>query len=295
MQADKAFMRWCLPLAILLLVTLAAPAAANCSGLCNTIKNPNGPDVKCSITPPKYSGHRGFSPTSFTYSCLADAGKDCAAKENAVDPSNIKLTCCGCFLYAEYCAGKQGPFVTNNNIHASKHTMVMPAKPCTGVEHHSVGDCPGEAIWNEAYRLLVGAGKQGKYGMAINPVQRRSEHQMHVHLAEVKSTLRAAVEQLAKSQTSGCIDCGGSSTLGTCSVVTGTCKPNSHLTVSIHSGILEPAAAKPFETVYGKDPHASGGTANVEQASALVMHVPNTLKFAVLSNPRGPAESMLDI
>lgn len=54
----------------------------------------------------------------------------------------------------------------------------MPANPCTGVEHHNKGGCPGETIWSEGYRLLQGAGQQYTYGMSINPVGRRSEHQV---------------------------------------------------------------------------------------------------------------------
>lgn len=57
--------------------------------------------------------------------------------------------------------------------------------------------------------------------------------QMHVHLAEVKKTLRDAIEKFSKGgQTKGCIDCGGGSHISTCNVVTGACDANKHLTVS---------------------------------------------------------------
>lgn len=62
--------RWCLPVAILLAVTLAAPATASCAGICNDIPKPGGGSLKCQITPVTYSGHRGFTPASFTWVAL---------------------------------------------------------------------------------------------------------------------------------------------------------------------------------------------------------------------------------
>lgn len=58
--------------------------------------------------------------------------------------------------------------------------------------------------------MLVDAQKNGTYGMAINPVQRRGQNQMHVHLAQLfpslLSTLAYAVNSLRLSMFY--LDCG---------------------------------------------------------------------------------------
>jgi hypothetical protein len=61
--------------------------------------------------------------------------------------------------------------------------------------------------------------------------------------------------------------------------------------------VADPALAKPFETVYGLNPkNTAPGTTPCKDAvchsSTLVWQI-SPGKFAVVSNPTGPAESML--
>jgi hypothetical protein len=42
---------------------------------------------------------------------------------------------------------------------------------------HGTG-CPGEDIWDHGRDILKGAGKDATWGMAINPVNRRGQHQV---------------------------------------------------------------------------------------------------------------------
>jgi hypothetical protein len=58
----------------------------------------------------------------------------------------------------------------------------MPATPCTGVENWDNSDggsgCPGESIWDVAHKELVNAQRDATWGMSINPVSRRGQHQV---------------------------------------------------------------------------------------------------------------------
>jgi hypothetical protein len=67
------------------------------------------------------------------------------------------------------------------------------------------------------------------------------------------------------------------------------------LQVNIFTGISDPAGARPFGTVYGNNPNSASND-NVLKSSTLVVHVPNTMQtWAVVTNPTGPAESMLEV
>lgn len=66
--------------------------------------------------------------------------------------------------------------------------QVMPADPCPGVEHWSNPNagsvktikCPGEDIWSAANAVIRDSGlwDVDLWGMAINPVNRRGQHQV---------------------------------------------------------------------------------------------------------------------
>lgn len=57
--------------------------------------------------------------------------------------------------------------------------QVLPTQPCSGVENWYHGGCGGEGIWGYSEQLLASAGKTaGKWGMAINPIKRRGQHQV---------------------------------------------------------------------------------------------------------------------
>jgi hypothetical protein len=63
--------------------------------------------------------------------------------------------------------------------------QLMPSQACVGVENwnsaHGSG-CPGEDIWDHGSGLLKQAGKDATWGMAINPVNRRGQHQVRINL-----------------------------------------------------------------------------------------------------------------
>ncbi len=54
----------------------------------------------------------------------------------------------------------------------------MPSAPCTGIENWNQGKCPKEEIWDEGAATLASAKKGHGWGMAINPVSRRGQHQV---------------------------------------------------------------------------------------------------------------------
>jgi hypothetical protein len=54
----------------------------------------------------------------------------------------------------------------------------MPGKPCSGIESWNTARCGFEGIWDHAYGLL--AKQSANWGMAINPVSRRGQHQVRV-------------------------------------------------------------------------------------------------------------------
>lgn len=71
----------------------------------------------------------------------------------------------------------------------------MPETPCTGVENFNVdttkadwSQCPGEDIWSAAQQVVEGGSGAGSlifcrsdrynWGLSINPVSRRGQHQV---------------------------------------------------------------------------------------------------------------------
>jgi hypothetical protein len=56
--------------------------------------------------------------------------------------------------------------------------QLLPSTPCTGIENWNQGQCPQEAIWDEGAAILDRSQKGAGWGMAINPVSRRGQHQV---------------------------------------------------------------------------------------------------------------------
>jgi hypothetical protein len=87
--------------------------------------------------------------------------------------------------YATYCADFRRPkyVVDGRHINATgstRHVLVMPTDPCTGVENWNRGSCPGEDVWDAVWWEVEGAGPGFLGGVAVNPVSRRSQHQVRV-------------------------------------------------------------------------------------------------------------------
>jgi len=176
----------------------------------------------------------------------------------------------------------------------------MPATPCTGVENWDNSDggsgCPGESIWDVAHSELVNAKRDALWGMSINPVSRRGQHQMHVHIAQVDTTLmKAIVDGLNAPSSLFYVDCSlsgsshGKSRLEGCKYSASKCTncPEVH----IKHQHTNPSGAHPFEVAYGSKP--SNSNPNALKASTLVLRLPNkvaTDTWAVVINPYGPAE-----
>lgn len=95
--------------------------------------------------------------------------------------------------------------------------------------------CPlGESIWNQGQSDLDSSGKDKlNWGMAINPIFRRGQHQMHIHLAEVQPTLIDNIKYGfgKENRTSFYLNCGLSDTKRTmegCKVLPVGSKPDRH-------------------------------------------------------------------
>lgn len=89
------------------------------------------------------------------------------------------------------------------------HRLAIPVKPCRGVEDiASVSDCGGEAIWDWAFNQ---APDRSTYGVAVNPTNRRGQHQLHIHLARIQRDLQTELKKVADAgkKTFVPIECGG--------------------------------------------------------------------------------------
>lgn len=88
----------------------------------------------------------------------------------------------------------------NNNtavfVHLSFKTQVVPIAPCRGVEDWKEKKCGGEDIWDHAWGFAGGP----DFGLAVNPVQRRSQHQLHIHIAKLQQGLLPALRDIAKNK-----------------------------------------------------------------------------------------------
>jgi len=233
-----------------------------------------------------------FNGGDFMESCLTNAGVACDHPDNGGPLAKPDASCCSCFLYAAYCAGNSG-FVTHNPKGSSDHTLLMPASACSGIENWNRAGCPGESIWNEGEQLLTNAKRDALWGMSINPVGRRGQHQMHVHLAEVDKSLMAAIVTGYNTQASRFyLHCGLTNThkrLDGCTYSATPCQNCPE--VVIKKNHASPAAAAPFATAYGANP--SNADTNTLAASTLVLRLPTSVvanTWAVVINRHGPAE-----
>jgi len=246
----------------------------------------------------KYNVDGRFVPTNFAKMCLVDAGVACddAANSDPLDKTNATKACCSCFLYTRHCAGvPSGRFVTAGS---SDHILLMPSGPCTGVENWDRLPCPKEAIWDQGLAEIKNAGKDpSSWGMSINPVSRRGQHQMHVHLGEVQLNVAKAISTgfHQMNKTDFYLDCGldnNKRTLEKCVVHTSGSIDRYNPHVQIKHKINNPSELAPFSTVYGGSSKLNND--NVLWASMLVIKVfnaPNT--WALVTNHAGPAECFL--
>jgi hypothetical protein len=108
------------------------------------------------------------------------------AKFAAAKPCNVKKNCIlQMRRYATYCTDFRRPkyVVDGRHINATgstRHVLVMPTDPCIGVENWNRASCPGEEMWDAAWWEVEGAGPKFIGGVAVNPVSRRSQHQVRV-------------------------------------------------------------------------------------------------------------------
>jgi len=183
----------------------------------------------------------------------------------------------------------------------SGHKLLMPQKPCTGVENWDRGSCPRDDIWDKGQADLDAEGRDGlAWGMAINPVSRRGQHQMHVHVDQVQPTLAASIAYAFHTQQKRTfnLDCKLSKnkhTMEDCDVFTGQVQPTDNFKPSVeivpnlkHPSLMNPG---PFSRAYGNGAQLTRDNYNVLWASTLVIRVPFTTDvWAVVVNKGGPAE-----
>jgi len=190
--------------------------------------------------------------------------------------------------------------MNNQNISKNFHALVMPADACTGVENWDRPGCPQEAIWDAAASELDKAGKAG-WGMAINPVNKRGQHQMHVHLAQLYPSLIKTVKYvyhtlLQEKKHTFHLDCDLSQThkrFDHCKNMTNSATFFTPLVI-IKDEHDDPSKAKPFETVYGPNPSNSStgcnGACTALESSLLVFKLPQSRTWVLVANKAGPAE-----
>lgn len=99
--------------------------------------------------------------------------------------------------------------------------------------------------------------------MAINPVQRRSQDQLHVHVAKVQQGLLPVLKQVAASGNTqwGAIVCPDNK-------VPKNCKYDPNGTSGVQAKFVpasSPSGAKPFQQVYGNIANAQDDTALVTE------------------------------
>lgn len=98
--------------------------------------------------------------------------------------------CSSCDLWNSY-KGKTNlvgspPILYYTGDSSSDHRLVVPTKPCQGVESTKIldpGTCGGEQIWDVAWSAVPNT---AEYGLAVNPTFRRGMHQLHIHAAKVQ-------------------------------------------------------------------------------------------------------------
>ncbi|KAH7617713.1 hypothetical protein NADE_004115 [Nannochloris sp. 'desiccata'] len=109
-------------------------------------------------------------------------------------PTNCNDFCKACDLYVNHIQGKTGVFTETSE--RGGHRLVVPIAPCRGVEDWKEKKCGGEDIWDHAWGFAGGP----DFGLAVNPVQRRSQHQLHIHIAKLQQGLLPALRDIAKNK-----------------------------------------------------------------------------------------------
>lgn len=134
------------------------------------------------------------------------------------------------------------------------------------------------------------------WGLAINPVHRRGQHQMHVHIGQVFHSLLGAVVYGYHTEKKSSFElvCTGNK-LDACKFATTSAATNVKVTVKVGTSptnrMSTPDLAEPFKTAYPKldnsDPNGP-----VLFSSTLVLPMPFVRYggWAIIRNPAGPAE-----
>jgi hypothetical protein len=91
---------------------------------------------------------------------------------------------------------------------------VLPVAPCTGVESFvNTTGCSGEDIWDAAWATLPSSDHHVK-ALGINAVHHRTQHQMHVHVAEIQRELGSWLQSLPSDGNWYNTSCGTNSSNG---------------------------------------------------------------------------------
>ncbi|KAG7667458.1 hypothetical protein NADE_005215 [Nannochloris sp. 'desiccata'] len=172
-------------------------------------------------------------------------------------PTNCNDFCKACDLYVNHIQGKTGVFTETSE--RGGHRLVVPIAPCRGVEDWKEKKCGGEDIWDHAWGFAGGP----DFGLAVNPVQRRSQHQLHIHIAKLQQGLLPALRDIAKNKDT-------SWTPIVCNPKVATkCKVDKKATTSgLQAKFIaanSPSAAKPFQVAYGNSANEDNDVTVVAQ------------------------------
>jgi CDP-diacylglycerol pyrophosphatase len=159
------------------------------------------------------------------------------------------------------------------------HRLVLPVAPCRGVEDWRT--CGGEPIWDYAWGFTGGS----DFGLAINPVQRRSQDQMHVHVAKLQSGLFPALQDVANKKLTTWTPIKCSSKVANGCKVDKTAKTSGLQAKFVQAG--SPSAAMPFANVYSNPANEQDDVTVVSQP-----HGPGKGVVILRANDR-PAECFL--
>ncbi|WIA23072.1 hypothetical protein OEZ85_001417 [Tetradesmus obliquus] len=220
--------------------------------------------------------------------------------------------CDSCFLYFAYCASKQGgtiapgalTFVTNgkNPVSPTEHALLMPNKPCRGVEVWQDAFCGDEQIWDVALALYTAnkgdPTKYFDYVFAVNSMRKRTQHQLHMHVGLITSGVKPGLSdgyKWAKAQkpspaTSSLIACTKSTAVQCTFDASKQMATQNTIRVTIKPGDA-PSAAQPFNTVYG--PIAPTAPNDATKFNSMAVVAPAANEWLVLQLLNGAAECLL--
>ncbi|KAL4447727.1 hypothetical protein ABPG75_004946 [Micractinium tetrahymenae] len=223
-----------------LLLLLLASAATGHAGRAGAFRSLLNTEVTCQKQPgPAYANEEIKDPA---VTCVK-GGPNYDAKGNY---------CPACYLYQRFSEGAPGRFVATGTP-AQDHFLVLPTKPCSGVEMYAAAACGGDAALDYAWGLLSGPQKATK-GVGVNGNHRRTQHQLHIHVADVQPSLAAALKGVTAGSAPTTIDCAARQATG-CKVSTAAVTDRTPISAQCLSA-ADPSAAKAFERVYGGQPQA---------------------------------------